>query len=226
MQTKSPLITTAMPVRVFLSVCAICAIDCGPTGNDAHVGARARPAAPLETAANDPHARPKAKRTRELVTGDALAGTRASMFLPLVPSTFEGFKAKTQPEGKDIDLGEGAALSILKRAYFKTSTALEIEIVDTEQAKPLRTLFEKTRELDRDTDAAVIKAVKVQGHKAVAQWNSTSKAARVTVLVDGRYLVNLSVRPTDDIASSVSLAEKLELSELTKLAADNEIAAH
>lgn len=148
------------------------------------------------------------------------------MFLPLVPSTFEGFKAKAQPEGKDIDLGEGAALSILKRAYFKTSTALEIEIVDTEQAKPLRTLFEKTRELDRDTEAAVIKSMKVQGHKAVAQWNSTTKAARVTVLVDGRYLVNLSLRPTDNISSSLSLAEKLELSELTKLAADNEIAAH
>lgn len=216
----------ARRARVLLIACASCAIDCGPTGNDVHVGARARPAAPLETGASDAPKRVKSKRAPELVTGDALAGTRAAAFLPLVPSAFEGYKAKAQPEGKDIDLGEGAALSVLKRAYYKTSTALEIEIVDTEQSKQLRTLFEKTRELERDTEVAVIKPIKVQGYKAVAQWNSVSKAARVTVLVDGRYLVNLSVRPAESIKPSVELAEKLELSELSKLAAENEVAAH
>jgi hypothetical protein len=48
----------------------------------------------------------------------------------------------------------------------------------------------------------------------------------VTVLVEGRYLVNLSLRPADNITTGVSLAEKLELSELAKLPADSEIAAH
>jgi hypothetical protein len=213
--------------RALLTACALCAIDCGPTGNDVHVGARARPAAPLETGSGAaPAKRAKAKRAPELVSGDALAGTRAATFLPLVPSTFEGFRAKAQPEGKDIDLGEGAGLAVLKRSYYKSNTALEIEVVDTEQSKPLRALFDKTRELERDTEAAVIKPIKVQGYKAIAQWNSTAKAARVTVLVEGRYLVNLSLRPADNITTSVSLAEKLELPELAKLPADSEIAAH
>jgi hypothetical protein len=224
--SKRPQRSRIRNARALLIGCALCAIDCGPRGNDLEVGARARPVSPLEKSGNDAPKAAKAKRTRELVTGDLLESTHAATFLPLVPSTFEGFRAKSQPEGKDIDLGHGAGFSVLKRAYSKASTALEIEVVDTDGAKALRGLFEKTRDLDRDTEVAVIKPIKVQGYKALAQWNSTSRSARVTILVEGRYLVNLNLRPADDIATCVSLAEKLDLPELAKLPADSELAAH
>lgn len=210
--------------RVLLVVCALGAAQCGQTGNDLQLESP-RHSAPSAAAKNEKEA-PKAKHMPELLSGDALAGTRAATFSPLVPSKFEGFKAKAEPEGKDIDLGEGAGLSVLKRAYYKGGTALEIEVVDTMEAKPLRTLFDKTREVELHNESAVVKPVKVQGQKAYAQWNSTGRASRVTVLVDNRFLVNLSLRPTDSITAGLDLAEKLEFSELQKLSANDELAKH
>ena len=208
---------------------ALCAIGCGANGNDAHAGARARPTGPqalLDSGIGEPSLQPRAARKKRPDDPPTLEGTQCAVFLPFLPLTFEGYRAKAPAEGKDIDLGEGAGLVVLKRGYFKTGTALDIEIVDTEKSKALRALFDETRELERDNDSAVIKPIRVQGHKALAQWNSTGKASRVTVLVEGRFLVNLSLRPTDGVAASVALAEKLELADLAKLQTGNEIAAH
>ncbi len=205
--------------RALLAAVASCALQCGSTGNDVQLATRA----PEEPGASGEPQPAKSKRIPELVSGDALDGTRAATFLPLVPKSFEGFRAKADAEGKDIDLGEGSGFAVLKRSYAKGGTWLEIEVVDTEGAKPLRTLFEKTRELERDTQEAVIKRIKVQGHDAIAQWNQTARAARVTVLVAQRYLVNLHMRPADGIAGAVSLAEKVELE---KLASSDELAKH
>jgi hypothetical protein len=209
---------------LFFAACALCAVDCGPTGNDVHAGARGSTAAPqtreLEREATQKRARKKPSNE------PVIDGTRCAALVPFLPATFEGYRAKAGAEGKDIDLGEGAGVALLKRGYYKSGTSLDIEIVDTEQAKPLRALFEETRELERDTDVAVIKSMRIQGHKAVAQWNSTSKSARVAVLVEGRYLVNLNLRPADSIATSVALAEKFELAQLAKLQSADEIAAH
>jgi hypothetical protein len=205
--------------RVLLAAFASWTMHCGSTGNDVQVATRA----PADPVAKEEPQSAKTKRIPELVSGDALEGTHAATFLPLVPKSFDGFRAKADAEGKDIDLGEGSGFAVLKRSYAKGGTWLEIEVVDTEGAKPLRTLFEKTRELERDTQAAVIKPIQVQGHKAIAQWNETARAARVSVLVDERYLVNLHLRPADGIANAVSLAEKVELA---KLASGGELAKH
>ncbi|HKU41331.1 MAG TPA: hypothetical protein VJR89_24375, partial [Polyangiales bacterium] len=129
-------------------------------------------------------------------------------------------------EGKDMDLGEGASLALIRRGYFKTGTALDIEIVDTVQAKPLRELFARTRELSRNTEAAVIKPTRIQGYDALAQWNSTSRNARVAVLVESRYLVNLSLRPSDGVATVLTLAQKLDLPGLAHLPVTGPVAAH
>jgi hypothetical protein len=210
-----------MVARVLLVTLALCALECGSTGNDVQVATRA----PSEPDSAEPEPG-QAKRIRVLATGDELEDMHAASFLPLVPKSFEGFRAKSDPEGRDIDLGEGASFAVLKRGYAKGGVWLEIEVVDTEGSKALRALFDKTRELDRDTQEAVIKAIKVQGYKAVAQWNTTSRDARVTVLAENRYLVNVRVRPADGIANAVSLAEKIDFTELAKLPADSEIAKH
>lgn len=204
--------------RALLAACAFGAMHCGSTGNDVQVATRA-PSNPAATEAEPA----KAKRLRELATGDDLEGTHAVSFLPLLPKSFEGFRAKADAEGKDVDLGDGAGFAVLKRSYSKGSTWLEIEIVDTDGAIALRTLFERTREIERNTQEAVIKPIKVQGQKAIAQWNRTSGDARVSVLIENRYIVNVRVRPADGIASAVSLAEKVELE---KLASGDEIAKH
>jgi hypothetical protein len=202
-------------------VCALAAA-CGPTGSDAHGGASARPATPQT--ADGAHGEPRDKQRRYSNT-PILDGTRCAAFVPFVPNTFEGYRAKAAAEGKDIDLGEGASLALIRRGYWKPGSALEIEVVDAEQAKSLRDLFDHTRELERNVDVAVIKPISLHGYKALAQWNSTSRAARVSVLVESRYLVNLSLRPSDGIAASVALADKLDLAALAQLPLTEQIAA-
>lgn len=194
---------------------------CGPTGSDAHGGASARPVPTQDGVQAETR-----DKKRKWSNTPVLDGTRCAAFVPFVPNTFEGYRAKDAAEGKDIDLGEGSSLALIRRGYYKTGTALDIEVVDTVQAKPLRDLFERTREEERNGTSAVIKAIKVQGYKALAQWNDTSRNARISVLVESRYLVNLSLRPADSIATTVALAEKLNLAGLAQLPVTDQIAAH
>jgi hypothetical protein len=185
-------------------------VACEPTGSDAHGGAK--PGTQSEGA----QAATREKK-RKYSNTPILDGTRCAAFVPFVPDKFEGYRAKAAAEGKDIDLGEGRSLSLIRRGYFKTGTALEIEVVDAAQAKPLRDLFERTRELHRNATAAVIEPFSVQGHKALAQWNDNSRIARVSVLVEGQYLVNLSLRPADGVGTLKALAKKMDLAGLSHL---------
>src|SRR5262245_5366489 len=95
-------------------------------------------AADSETTESEATAQPETrdKRRPKFSNTPVLDGTRCAAFVPFVPNTFEGYRAKNAAEGKDIELGEGASLALIRRGYFKTGTALDIEIVDTVQAKP------------------------------------------------------------------------------------------
>lgn len=206
--------------RVLLAAYALCASSCGSTGSDAH--GSARPGAGRESAElSDKSKRGMTRKSNE----PKLDGTRCAAFVPFLPSTVEGYRAKGPAEGSDIDLGEGAALAVLRRAYWKPGSALELEIVDTERGKRLRDVFENSRKLRRSNEAAVIQAIQVQGHEALAQWNSTSKAARVSILLSGRYFVNLNLRPEAGVERAIAIAEKLELAELAALQPSAPIAA-
>src|SRR5215510_13019900 len=107
-----------------------------------------RPEASSAAEASEPEAsaqpETRDKRRPKFSNTPVLDGTRCAAFVPFVPNTFEGYRAKDAAEGKDIDLGEGSSLSLIRRGYYKTGTALDIEVVDTLQAKPLRDLFERT----------------------------------------------------------------------------------
>src|SRR5262245_29008517 len=107
-----------MLARILLAVFASCALRCGSTGNDLQVATRA-PVEPESAAEPQPAG---SKRIRVLAIGDELAGMHAASFVSLVPKSFEGFRAKAEPEGRDIDLGAGASFAVLKRGYAKGST--------------------------------------------------------------------------------------------------------
>jgi hypothetical protein len=203
------------------TACVLGTIHCGPKGSDVHGGTSARSSASqVDEAASKTGALGRKKSNEP-----KLDGTRCAAFVPFLPAKLEGFRAKGPAEGSDIELGEGAALALLRRAYWKPGIGLDIEIIDTEQGKRLRDVFEQTRKLDRSNDSAVIKATEVQGHQALAQWNSTSRSNRLTILVASRYLVNLNLRPAGDISGALSIANELDLAELAKLQPSDQIAA-
>ncbi len=225
---RAPCALVAPVVRV--AWVALWAVGCGPTGNDTHVGARATDASEAAERAAAPGSKRGAIRSRKHSGNKAsnkpkLDGTRCAAFVPFLPATVEGYRAKGPAEGSDFDLGEGAAIAVLRRGYFKPGISLDIEIVDTERGKRLRDVFEQTRAIDRSTETAVIKPATVLGHKAVAQWNSTTKGARVSVLLESRYLVNLHLRPATDVEGALAAAHALNLAELAQLRPSEQIAA-
>jgi hypothetical protein len=207
--------------RTLMAAGCVCALAtaCSAEQRESSVG-------PASDAHDGAQAETRDKRRPKFSNTPLLDGTRCAAFVPFVPNSFEGYRAKNAAEGKDIELGEGASLALIRRGYFKTGTALDLEIVDTVQAKPLRQLFERTRELTRDSEAAVIKPTRISGYPALAQWNSTSRAARVSLLVESRYLVNLSLRPSDGIAAALALAQKLDLRGLAQLSVTDALASH
>ena len=204
---------------LFATVCVLGTVHCGPTGSDVQ-GGTSTSASQVDEAASKTGALGRRKSNEP-----KLEGTRCAAFVPFLPAKIEGFRAKAPAEGSDIELGEGAALALLRRGYWKPGIGLDIEIIDTEQSKRLRDVFEQTLKLERSNDAAVFKATQVQGHQALAQWNSTSRSNRVTILVASRYLVNLNLRPATDVSGAIAIANELDLAELAKLQPSEQIAA-
>jgi hypothetical protein len=203
---------------------SIACAGCGRGPGDAHVGTRATgPTDPASAGEDNPLAGKPAGKRKGGSHHPVLDGTRCAAFVPFVPNTFSGFRAKGPAEGKDIDLGQGSSLALIKRGYFKNGSALELEFVDTAHARSLRDLFARTRKLERESDTAVIKPLRIQGYDAFAQWNDTARAARVTILVE-QVIVNLSLRPSDSLHTSLTLAEQLDLEKLATLQRDEHVA--
>lgn len=136
----------------------------------------------------------------------------------LVPDSFEGYRARSATEGHEVDLTAGMTLTTIKRAYGRENVLYELEVLDTVRCDRLRQVFNRTRDLNRDSPRAVIKALRVKGFKAVTQWAEATKVARTSVLVADRFLVNVSAKPADSTAPSLTFADKLDWPGLERLA--------
>jgi hypothetical protein len=135
-----------------------------------------------------------------------------------VPDVLEGYRARTASDGHDMSLGAGVGFLTVKRAYAKDNLLLEIELIDAAHCERVRDLFNRARELQRETDSVVIRPIKVQGQKALVQWLDGTRVARVSVLVADRFLMNANLKPADSPAAGIALAQKLDWEALEKLA--------
>jgi hypothetical protein len=129
-------------------------------------------------------------------TGDAWLALK--FFLPDI---LEGYRARMAIEGRDISLGADLGLLSVRRAYGnKEDLVIEVELIDVTACERVRDLFNRSRELQRDTEKAVIRPMRVHGQKALSQWLDATKTARTSVLVADRFLVNANVKPADSTA--------------------------
>jgi len=109
----------------------------------------------------------------------------------------------------------------VRRSYAgKDGVILDLELIDTSASPRLRELFGRTRELVRDNDRAVFKALKVQGQRAFTQWLDASKSARTSVLVAERFLLNVDTKPVTSPALGMGVAQKLDIPGLVALASN------
>ena len=160
-------------------------------------------------------AKPKAWRPPKKDTGPG-AWRTLTFFMP---DNIEGFKARMGRDGRDIDVGTSQPLLTVRRSYAnKDGVILDLELIDTAGSPRLRDLFGRTRELARDNERAVFRALKVQGQRAFSQWLDASKSARTSVLVAERFLVNVDMKPIGSAALGVAVANKLDIPKLLELA--------
>ena len=160
---------------------------------------------------------PKSHRSKRPViknTGDAWLALK--FFLPDI---LEGYRARMAIEGRDISLGADLGLLSVRRAYGnKEDLMIEVELIDVTACERVRDLFNRSRELQRDTEKAVIRPMRVHGQKALSQWLDATKTARTSVLVADRFLVNANVKPADSTAPSIAFVEKLDWAALEQFA--------
>jgi hypothetical protein len=161
-------------------------------------------------------AKPKAWRPAKR---DSVAGAWRSLTF-FMPDSIEGFRARMGRDGRDIDVGAPQPILTVRRSYAnKEGVILDLELIDTGGSPRLRELFGRTRELARDNERAVFRALKVQGQRAFSQWLDASKSARTSVLVADRFLVNVDMKPINSPALGVAVAQKLDIPKLLELAA-------
>jgi hypothetical protein len=160
---------------------------------------------------------PKSRRNKRPViknTGDAWLALK--FFLPDI---LQGYRARMAIEGRDISLGADLGLLSVRRAYGnKDDLMIEVELIDVTECERVRDLFNRSRELQRDTEKAVIRPMRVHGQKALSQWLDATKTARTSVLVADRFLVNANVKPADSTAPSIAFVEKLDWAALEQFA--------
>jgi hypothetical protein len=206
-----------------LSVASCFAAGCGGATGDkeSHTNAASaggRPTAQVAEAVPKPKLSRKELRRAQRAKMNS-TGTLWRELTFFVPDTIDGFRARTISEGRDIELGAAGAVVSIRRAYAQGDVWLELELLDTADSERVRNVFNRARDVTRDSARAVIRPLRVKNHKALTQWLAASKVARTSVLVSDRFLVNVSVKPADSPAPSIALADKLDWAAVEKLAA-------
>ncbi|HEX4351872.1 MAG TPA: hypothetical protein VHZ95_03140, partial [Polyangiales bacterium] len=126
-----------------------------------------------------------------------------------VPDSIEGYRARSVTEGRDLGLVDDLGFVTIRRAYGKDDQMYELEVLDISHCEKVRDVFNRSREIQRETASAVIRPMRVQNHKALTQWFDSTHTARTSVLVADRFLVNLNVKPADSPEPSLTFIEKL-----------------
>lgn len=132
-------------------------------------------------------------------------------FTPFAPDSVGDYVAEAAAEGRIVKLKNGATLPTLKRTYVKDELRMEIELVDSTQAPMVRSVVEAMQDQDRGNDKSVFRGIVIHGHKGVIQWHPQTKAGRVGVVIEERYVVNVKISPTDSPDAAIAMLKKLDL---------------
>ena len=214
----------------------------GATAGQATPTASATPAAKATPTAGkapivgkvDPAAKHTAQNAAKLVSGLlgnlAKAGAAATgqkplgpvvnwrKLMPFLPNAIGAFKAAGEGSGQTAGLG-GMIASTVRRTYKAGKKVLKLKIVDTAAVPMMRTAFAMARMAVQDGSDRVQKGVEVAGFPGSLEWRKAGQRGKIAVLVAGRYVVELSLKPTGSADEVLALIKTIELKKLAAIKA-------
>jgi hypothetical protein len=208
-----------MRKRALISCCFAVLAACEEAGT-ASQPAPAPAASAVKTEAAKPapgFARDAFKPSTTPIEGEPVDQAR---LIQLLPEQLDGYVADAPVVARRVNVPNGGALTTVKRTYKKDASSLELEIIDSLHSPNIRSIVKLSAQVEANTPSVVRKPEKVGEHLAIAQWHQATHMARIGVLVNDRFIVNVNVGPTGSPDLGLELARKLDLTPLVTLAAE------
>ncbi len=138
---------------------------------------------------------------------------------PFLPDELGDFSSDKELKGKTATMGDMKATTV-KRRYKAGKRSLKVEIIDTSMAPMLRAGFAMMKAYSEDSTEGVKKAIKVAGNPAMLDWRKKRSRGELNVLVAGRFMIKLTLRPCEKPEEVVAVAKKIDMAKLAKVKAD------
>jgi len=138
---------------------------------------------------------------------------------PFAPDKLGEFVAEGDLDGSTGGMGK-MQVSRVKRRYKAGDRTLRLEISDTSLVPMLRAGFAMATQVHEDSTKGIKKGVKVDGNPGLVEWRKARQRAKLGLLVGGRYLVQLRLRPTDSPDPLMDLIKQIDTGKLAGLKAE------
>ena len=138
---------------------------------------------------------------------------------PYLPDELGDFKATKDLKGATNKMG-GMEFTEVSRSYAAGERQLTIKITDAFTAPMLKAPFAMAAMIQEDSTEGYKKGKKIQGHTAIVEWRKSGQRSNVVMLVGERFMLNVTVRPTDTVDDAEKAVALLDLDSLAKLKAE------
>ena len=138
---------------------------------------------------------------------------------PFVPEKIGDYTPTRELKGSTGGMGQ-MQVTTVKRRYKAGDKKLKVEIVDTSLVPAMRASFAMIQSINEDSSDGVRRGTTVAGQPALLEWRKARQRGKLTIICGGRFLVNISLRPSDDPQEVLKLAASFDLKGLAGLKAE------
>lgn len=133
-----------------------------------------------------------------------------------VPEKVGAFAMHGELDGSTNNMG-GMQVTKVERKYKAGEQSAEITITDANMVAMLKMPFAMLSMINEDSTRGFKKGKRISDQPAIVEWNENSKDSKATLLVAGRYIVNVEVRRAAANDAAEKLATQLDISGLAAL---------
>lgn len=140
-----------------------------------------------------------------------------SQLKALLPAEFSGMKRTNSEAGKQAAMGMN--ISYAEASYSDDNASLDAKITDISAMASFMRMAQyawANSEMERESDSGYERTTKIDGFPAKEEYDNSGKYGRVEVMVDGRFIVEVSGSDVD-MEKIVGLVKAIDLKKLQSL---------